>query len=182
MPGSSGSDFAPVVDDGGLERGIVGRARFTPLPPREDRTMAKPQQNITSQLDRAQELKASRPVNVFEVPEELRLEIEPDMTDAMDDVVEIGMRILTPGEERLAIKQAGNEAGSILYNLNCAALVYVRLANDEIKEWRRPGEAMSALNRLHPKVRELVTLAYNDMHRPKQEISDGFLKTRKVRV
>lgn len=146
--------------------------------------MAKPNQHVpvTEQIARAQAAKAARPVNLFTVPEDLRVDIEPDLSDAIDDVVEIGMRILTPGEERLAIKRAGGEVGSILYQLNCASLVSVKLADDSERLHARPGDAESSYNRMHPKIRNLVTEAYNELHRAKEEQSADFLKTRQVRV
>lgn len=146
--------------------------------------MAKPQQQpITSQIDRASAAKAARPVNEFDVPDDLREEIAGDIDEAStDDVVTVGMRILTPGEERLAIKRSAGDVGQILYQLNCASLVAVTMADGTVKAFSRPGDAEAAYNRLHPKVRDLVTQGYNDLHRPTEEAGKAFLKSRRVRI
>lgn len=127
--------------------------------------------------------KANRPIHDFEVPDDVRDEIAPEMSDSIDDVTAIAMRVLTPQEERMAIKRAGADLGQIVYELNVASLAEVKVEGEPVHVVAgNPTEAQRRLHRMHPKIRDLVTQAYNDIHRPKEEQTKGFLASRKVRL
>lgn len=135
------------------------------------------------QIAEAIRQKASRPLHDFVVPDDVRDEIAAELDDGMDDVRQISMRLLTPQEERYAIKRAGADVGQIVYELNVASL------SEVIVEGQPPhptaGMAHAAtqrMMRMHPKIRDLVTQAYNEIHRPKEEQTKNFLASRTIRV
>lgn len=144
--------------------------------------MAKPQTGL-AQISEAQRAKADRPLHDFVVPDEVRAEIAPELSALIDDVRQISMRLLTPQEEKYAIKRAGADVGQIVYELNVASLAEVIVEGEPPHVCAgQPHLATQRYMRMHPKIRDLVTQAYNEIHRPKEEQTKGFLASRTIRV
>lgn len=111
---------------------------------------------------------SARPVHVFEVPSGL---------DG-DGVTSIGMVELTADEELMATKRAHGDTMRLAYELVKQSLVEINGAKASIAD----GTADTAMNKMSPKLRQLVLGAYGELHAPPEGAAEAFFKSRKVRV
>jgi hypothetical protein len=106
--------------------------------------------------------KSTRALFVFQVPAKLSKEI---------GVKTIGMVELTPAEEIMSSKTAGNEAYQLAYNL---AMQSIRKLDDRAVT-TADGSAEEAFRTIGPKGRTLVINAYNRIHQPEGDDTADFL-------
>jgi len=119
-----------------------------------------------NELERAGQ-RASRPVYVYEVPENVG-----------GDVTVVGLVELTAEEEVLATKRAKNDPIRLAYELAKQCLVEVNGQPVKLAD----GSADTAWGKMNPKVRNLVLSAYAELHSPPEGAAEDFLRSRQVRV
>lgn len=164
-----------------------------PMPPNMPNSIINPPSvaqpgNGMAQLAAYHQAQATRAVYEFTVPTEIA---EEAMTDGQClDVRGINVRVLTPAEEANAIKRANGDPVQIAYEFGLAILVSVVVGGDpeqgipstEMTTGGRAHEALAIFNRMHMKVRDLLLAAYQDLHKPKEEQTKGFLASRRARL
>lgn len=126
------------------------------------------QTNIVDQLAARAGASKDRPLHVFSIPESLHA----------FGVKELGIIEMTLEEELLCAKRSRNDQ--------------IRLVAEYAKECLREvdgkavrmtdGSAERALNSMHPKVRQLLFRAYQQLHQTKPEEDAGFLLSHEVRI
>jgi len=109
-----------------------------------------------------------RPVHVYSVPPSL----------AGLGIRTIGLVELTVEEEMIAQKRGRNDAMRIASELAKESL---RMIDGRVLS-SADGSLDAAWAALHPKLRTLVTTAFNDLHSPTDHEAIGFLKSRQVVV
>ena len=108
-----------------------------------------------------------RPIHVFDVPSGLDPEVKS-----------VGLIELTADEELQATRRSHGDTMRLAYELVKQAIVDVNGAKVGIAD----GTVDIALNKMVPKLRQLVMGAYGELHAPSEDASQAFFKSRKVRV
>lgn len=112
-----------------------------------------------------------REVYEYEVPEDLREETS-------DGVATLGIVLLTPNEEKLALRRCNGDAFAMAFELAKASLREV----NGIRVYGHDGSQEAAYARCHPKTRALLTGAYSELSTPEEAQSRAFLKSRRVKL
>jgi hypothetical protein len=141
----------------------------------------------------------SRIYEEFEIPlEEITETVEgEEAPDPSDDVITrqeattqdfgvlqfIGLKRLTPLEEKTAVSKARGDSMRIAYELSEAALGYViNTEGVQTKVHLHDGTTNTLLAQMHPKIRALVMEAYGEIAAPARKASASFIKSRKTRA
>ena len=112
---------------------------------------------------------AERPIYTFDVPEYMQRDV---------GVKTISLVELTANEELMAAKRARNDQAATMYELVKASVVAVdgkplTLSDGTVDTW---------MDQANPKLRTLVTQAYNSLHTIQEADAMVFLKSRRVSV
>lgn len=106
----------------------------------------------------------------------------PDMPEADSPtfgvIKTIGLKMLTPLEEKTAARRANGDQIRLAYELAFESLAEI---NGKVLK-TSDGSADKAWGEMHAKVRNLVMLAYSELAAPDEAISTSFLKSRKSKV
>lgn len=115
-----------------------------------------------------------REVFVYEVPPNLVGET---------GIEAIGLVIMTAEEELMAAKRTRGDAALAAMELTKQALRQVKYAGQRTRTVSSADSSIDEVwSRMHPKVRGLCIVAYNDLHNAKQSDVVGFLQSRKATV
>lgn len=115
---------------------------------------------------------SDRPVAIYDVPEAERF-----MFDEIP-VVSMGFVELTPREELMALKRANGSAEAAAYESAKACIVEV----NEKPIDKTNGDVDRLWQAMGPRGRQLVIMAYGELHQPSQATQVGFLKSRRTRA
>lgn len=129
--------------------------------------MAESAKSLQNSVFSQQERK--RAVFVFPIPEPMRDEVVKES---------IGLVKLKPAEELLASKRAMGQNYQLAWELAKASLVEV----DGAKLNREDGQDERVWSEMDPQIRQLVLMAYNDLHNPEDDVIKNFLKGKTVTV
>lgn len=112
--------------------------------------------------------KQPRVVHTFNVPESLH----------KHGITSLGIHELTPRDEQIAAKRSGGDSNRLAYGLALQALAEVNGKPVSTGD----GTAEAAVNGMHPKIRNLMLMAYAEIHNTDEEATKDFLASRQVRV
>ena len=110
---------------------------------------------------------SARPVYRYTVPPKLS-----------GDIKSVGLVQITCDEELRATKRSRNDSHRLAYELTQQALVEAN--GNKLSE--ADGSRDSVWSKMSPKVRNLVLLAYAQLHSPEDDESSDFLKSQEVTV
>ena len=120
-------------------------------------------------MEQSQNSKPIRLVNLFDISSSLA---------EQTGIHQVGLQTLTGDEELLCFKKAKGENAKLATELAKTALVEA----DGKKLSLADGTVDTFWKELDPRLRQLVLTAYTELHAAKEEDTDSFLKSRKVRV
>lgn len=112
-----------------------------------------------------------RPLHIFEVPDALK----------KYGISKIGLVELSADEEIMAAKRSQN---NLIRSASEQAKMSLRMVNDKAVSVAGAGDdsADAVFNKLHPKVRQLVMVAYASLHVIDEGEATSFLATHQTRV
>lgn len=127
-----------------------------------------------------QDMTPSRVYHEYDLPEELW-----DDAKTMDfgEIRTIGMKLLTPLEEKTAVGRARGDQLRMGYELSEAAVAFVIDASGQTHRVQlHDGTTNMLFAQLHPKIRTLVVQAYSEDAVPTPKAGSDFLKSRRIKV
>ncbi len=113
----------------------------------------------------------ARAIISFTIPDKLRKYVDEGVTT-------LGFVELKSGEEMLATKRCHNDGIRLVYELVKESLRMVGAETVGTGD----GSADRAWAKMHPKIRQLCSTAYNELHNLQEGDSESFLKSRAVTV
>lgn len=116
----------------------------------------------------------SRLVHVFDVP----------VSVGAGNIARVGLVELTIDEEQRAHKVSRGEGARLSYEMLKLSLVEVHATDGAVRKVvKHDGSADRLWNdEIGPQLRQLLILAYAEVHNPPEAAIDGFLKSRTVRA
>ena len=130
-------------------------------------------------------------MDIFDIKQPARVRyayaIPANLVPQNKGVTHLGIYEITTGEELMATKRAGGNPIRLAYELSLEALRFVGTADANGAVTWTPvntgdGSADRAYAQLHPKVRNLLMSAYNELHSTKEEEVGSFLGSRTADV
>lgn len=112
---------------------------------------------------------SNRPVHIYEV--------SPELSDGCG-VTSIGLVELTADEELMAAKRTRDDSMKLGFELIKQSMAEINGATVSLAD----GTTDRAWNTMSAKLRHVLLQAWHEIHKAKEEVEKGFLKSRRVRA
>lgn len=120
----------------------------------------------------------------FDIPEDTEDRLWSETTQDYGSIRTLGMRLLTPLQEKYATQAAKGDPLQLAFELARRAIAYVRSDHGGREEVHQLGEgdgsSMSCWAQMHPRIRSLAMQANAEIAVPNERTQSAFLASRRI--